>query len=110
MLYHFIAPSARPAPIDRLEDMLGELCNRILGRINTFFACRGLSIQQSTPIFIRAAGNTIRCPGRRRSFGLELTRGDVCVPIEYYLADFDHKKALADPTADVVALGEVRYL
>ncbi len=109
ILHRAFAPSDRPAPTDRLEDMVGELCNRILGRINAFFAQRGLAVQQTTPIFIRAAGSTMRYPGRRPSFGLELTRGDVRVPIEYYLADFDEKKALGQPTADVVALGEVRY-
>ncbi len=109
ILHRSIAPSAEAVSTDRLEDMLGELCNRILGRINAFFAQRDLLIRQTTPIFIRAAGSTLRCPGRRPSFGLELIRGDIRIPIEYCLANFDEKKTLGAATADVIALGEARY-
>ena len=109
ILHCSLTPSAEPVSTDRVEDMLGELCNRILGRINAFFAQRDLLIRQTTPIFVRGAGSTLRYPGRRPSFGLELTRGDIRIPIEYCLANFDEKKTLGAATADVVAVGEARY-
>ena len=108
-LYRPFAPSVRSVPIERLEDLVGELCNRILGRINAFFARRGLSIQQSTPLFIRAAGSTMRYAGRRPSFCVELAREDVRVSLEYYLADFADEKVRAEPTQKVIELGEVHY-
>jgi CheY-specific phosphatase CheX len=109
-LYERFVPGARTVAIDRLEDLVGELCNRILGRINAFFAQHAISVQQTTPIFIRAAGSTMRYPGRRPSFGVELTRGEVRVSVEYYLADFDASKLERGATSDVVSIGEIRYL
>jgi CheY-specific phosphatase CheX len=108
-LYRELAPSVRVVAIDRLEDLVGELCNRVLGRINSFFARRAVSVQQGTPIFIRAAGSTMRYAGRRPSFCVELAREEVRVSLEYYLADFDSAKITAAPTEEVIELGEVRY-
>lgn len=109
ILYRQFAPSVRSATIDRLEDLVGELCNQILGRINAFFARRGVTIQQCTPMFIRAAGSTMRYDGRRPSFCVELARADVRLSLEYYLADFDPAKVHAEPTEKVIELGEVHY-
>jgi len=109
VLYRQFAPSVRSASIDRLEDMVGELCNQILGRVNAFFACRGASIQHGTPMFIRAAGSSMRYDGRRPSFCVELARADVRVSLEYYLADFNPSKLAAEPTQKVMELGEVHY-
>jgi hypothetical protein len=93
-----------------LEDLVGELCNRILGRINAFFAQHAMAIQQTTPIFIHAAGSTMRYPGRRPSFGVQLSNGDARVSLEYYLADFNLSKLERGITGDVVSIGEIRYL
>jgi len=109
-LYERFVPGARAAAVDRLEDLVGELCNRILGRINAFFAQHGMSIQQTTPIFIRAAGSTMRYPGRRPSFAVLLTKGDVRVSLEYYLADFNMSKLQRGVTDEVLGIGEIRYL
>jgi len=109
ILYRQFAPSVRSAAIDRLEDLVGELCNQVLGRVNAFFARRGVSIQQGTPMFIRAAGSTMRYDGRRPSFCVELARTDVRLSLEYYLADFDPVKVRAAPTERVMELGEVQY-
>ena len=108
-LYRQFVPSVRSVPIDRLEDLVGELCNRILGRINAFFARHGLSIQQSTPLFIRAAGSTMRYAGRRPSFCVELARDEIGISLEYYLADYDNAKLRAEATGKVIELGEVLY-
>jgi CheY-specific phosphatase CheX len=109
-LYERFVPGVRMVAVDRLEDLVGELCNRILGRINAFFAQHAMSIQQTTPIFIRAAGSTMRYPGRRPSFGVQLTRGDVRVSLEYYLADFNASKLKQGVTDEVLSIGEIRYL
>lgn len=109
ILYRKFAPSVRSAPLDRLEDLVGELCNQILGRVNAFFARRGVVIQHGTPMFIRAAGSSMRYDGRRPSFCVELARPDVRLSLEYYLADFDPEKVRAQPTEKVIELGEVHY-
>ena len=109
-LYHRFVPESRFVPVDRLEDFGGELCNQILGRLNALFALHTLSVQQTTPIFIRAAGSRMRYPGRHPSFGVLLTQGQARLSIEYYLAAFDRTKLFQVTTHPVLALGEIRYL
>lgn len=110
VLYGAFLPGVRPIRLDRMEDLVGELCNQILGRINAFFTERSVSIQHGTPIFIRAPGTTLRYPGRQPSFAVTLKRGDARVALEYYLAHFDRAKLQAPVTTRVLRLGEIRYL
>ena len=58
-----------------MEDLVGEICNQVLGRINSFFALYALTVQHGTPIFIRASGSTLRFPARRPSFAVTLATG-----------------------------------
>jgi len=109
-LYQAILPGIRPIRVDRMEDLVGELCNQILGRINSFFTERSVSIQHGTPIFIRAAGSTLRYPGRQPSFAVTLAKGETRVHLEYYLAHFDRAKLQAPVNTRVLKLGEIRYL
>ena len=109
-LYQAFLPNVRPIRIDRMEDLVGELCNQILGRINSFFTERSVSIKQGTPIFIRAAGSTLRYPGRQPSFAVTLKRGELRISLEYYLSHFDRAKLQAPITTRVLRLGEIRYL
>lgn len=109
-LYQAFLPGVRPIRVDRMEDLVGELCNQILGRINVFFTERSVSIQHGTPIFIRAAGSTLRYPGRQPSFAVTLVRGDLRINLEYYLHHFDRAKLQAPVTTRVLRLGEIRYL
>lgn len=108
LLYRRLVPGARSVSVDLLEDLVGELCNRILGGINSFFAARAVTVQHTTPMFIRGSGSTVRYPGARPSFGVELACGQLRLLVEYYLADFP-AKALNQATEDVLALGEVRH-
>jgi CheY-specific phosphatase CheX len=109
-LFQAFLPGVRPIRIDRMEDLVGELCNQILGRINAFFTERSISIQHGTPIFIRAAGSTLRYPGRQPSFAVTLKRGDTRVALEYYLGQFDRAHLQAPVNTRVLKLGEIRYL
>jgi CheY-specific phosphatase CheX len=109
-LYQAFLPGVRPIRIDRMEDLVGELCNQMLGRINAFFTERSVSVQHGTPIFIRAAGSTLRYPGRQPSFAVTLKRAENRVALEYYLAHFDRAKLQAPITTRVLRLGEIRYL
>jgi CheY-specific phosphatase CheX/CheY-like chemotaxis protein len=108
-LYRAFLPRERPVTIERMEDLVGELCNQILGRINAFFVERSLSIQHGTPIFIRAPGSTLRYPGRQPSFAVTLVRGETRVSLEYYLAHFERARLQAPVTTRILKLGEVRY-
>ncbi|RYZ03969.1 MAG: hypothetical protein EOO73_25255 [Myxococcales bacterium] len=109
-IYETLLPGTKPLRIDRMEDLVGELCNQILGRINVFFTERSVSIQHGTPIFIRAAGSTLRYPGRQPSFAVTLAQGETRVSLEYYLAHFDRDELEPPVNTRVLRLGEIRYL
>jgi CheY-specific phosphatase CheX len=111
-LYRAFLPGIRSVRVDRMEDLVGELCNQILGRINAFFAQHAVSIQHGTPIFIRAAGSTLRYPGRHPSFAVSLSepKEQTRVALEYYLAEFDRSKLQTPVPSRVLPLGEIRYL
>jgi CheY-specific phosphatase CheX len=109
-LFEAFLPGVRPIRIDRMEDLVGELCNQMLGRINSFFTERSVSIQHGTPIFIRAAGSTLRFPGRQPSFAVTLKRGPTRVALEYYLGQFNRATLQAPVNTRVLRLGEIRYL
>lgn len=108
-LYQRFLPGSPPVSMDRLEDLAGELCNRILGRINSFFAQYSLAVHPGTPLFIRAAGSTMRYPGQHPSFGVQLSAGGVRVGLEYYLAEFDKTKLEGGTSGAVMSVGEILY-
>jgi len=110
LLQRRFSPTSRSLTLDSQEDFVGELCNRILGRINAVYAAHGISVFQTTPIFIRAAGSSMRYPGRHPSFGCELTDGRASVSLEYYLADVNRAKLETSPTSTALEMGEIRFL
>ncbi|MET0790980.1 MAG: chemotaxis protein CheX [Polyangiaceae bacterium] len=110
ILHRRMLPSVTAPSVDRLEDLVGELCNQTLGRVNAFFAQYSIAIQQTTPIFIRSAGNSMYYAGRHPSFGVRLSSGSSRVLLEYYLADFDKSKLLIGSEERVMSAGEVRFL
>jgi CheY-specific phosphatase CheX len=110
-LHRAMMPSVRSVRMEGLEDLVGEVCNQVLGRINAFFATHGVSVQHGTPIFIRAAGSTLRYPGRQPSFAVTLVEpiDHARVDLEYYLADLP-QGALESPDANrVLPLDEIHY-
>lgn len=111
ILYRAYFPDVNNVRLDRMEDLVGEMCNQILGRINAFFAERAVSVQHNTPIFIRATGSTLRFPGRRPSFALTLSeaQGGARLALEYYLADFDRDRLQEPEPGRILALGEVCF-
>lgn len=110
VLHRRLFPGQQAIPTDRLEDMVGEFCNQILGRINAYFARYSIATQQTTPIFIRAAGSTMRYAGRHPTFGVQLVSDNASASLEYYLADFDKSKWLVGSPEQVMSAGEILYL
>ncbi|MEO6600998.1 MAG: chemotaxis protein CheX [Polyangiaceae bacterium] len=109
-LYRRMLPGTAVISVDRLEDLVGELCSQMIGRINAFFAQYSIAVQHTTPIFVRSAGNSVYYAGRHPSFGVELSSGPASVLLEYYLADFDKSKLLIGAEEQVMSPGEVRFL
>lgn len=111
-LYRAMLPGARTPRIDRLEDLVGEICNQILGRINAFFVRRALTVIHGTPMFIRAAGSTLRYSGRQPSFAVAFVEPSehTRVTLEYYLADVPDEPLRSPDSGKAASLGEVRYL
>lgn len=110
-LHRIMLPGVRSVRLERLEDLVGELCNQILGRINAFFAGCGVSVQHGTPIFIRAPGSTFRYPGRQPSFAVTLVepKHHARVDLEYYVADLPREALSSSTPSNIMGLDEVRY-
>jgi CheY-specific phosphatase CheX len=108
-LYRSYVPGGRPPRLDNMEDLVGELCNQILGRINVFLIERSFSISHGTPIFIRSPGSGVRYPGRHPSFAVTLSDGQARVGLEYCLASFDRKKLDTPVASRVLSQGEIHY-
>lgn len=99
-----------PAPtLDRLEDLVGELCNQMIGRIGSRLAEHSLHIDHTTPIFIRSMGTTLRYRGRQPSLGMELTDGRAHVSVEIYFEEFDGSKLGPAVSGDLIRSNELRF-
>lgn len=110
MLHQAFLPAVHAVRIDRLEDLVGELCNQILGRIIVFFTKHDIAVQHGTPIYIRAPGCTLRYPGRQPSFAVTLTRGQIRLVLEYCLSDFDRTKLESPVATRVLPMDQISYL
>lgn len=108
-LYRSYVPGGRPPRLDNLEDLVGELCNQILGRINVFLVERSFTINHATPIFIRSSGSGVRYPGRHPSFAVTLSDGQARVGLEYCLVAFDRSKLDTPIGSRVLSHGEIHY-
>jgi CheY-specific phosphatase CheX len=108
-LHRRFVPHVAGPTLDRLEDLVGELCNQIVGRIAFHFSSHALSIRHTTPIFIRSVGATLRYRGRQPSLGLELSDGTVRAFVELYLEEFDGAKLTATPSAQVLRRDEILF-
>ena len=110
ILHEAFLPEVHTVRIDRMEDLVGELCNQILGRINVFFVKHDILVQHGTPIYIRASGCTLRYPGRQPSFAVTMTRREVRLVMEYYLSNLDRTKLESPVAARVLPLDKICYL
>jgi CheY-specific phosphatase CheX len=108
-LHRRLVPNMSGPTLDRLEDLVGELCNQIMGHIANRFSSHALNINQTTPIFIRSAGATLRYRGRQPSLGLELSDGTVQAFIELYLEQFDGTKLALPPSSEAIQRDEIHF-
>jgi CheY-specific phosphatase CheX/CheY-like chemotaxis protein len=109
-LHHRFVPNILGGPtLDRLEDLVGELCNQIVGGILGRFSTHALNVNHTTPVFIRSVGGTLRYRGRQPSLGIELSDGTVRTFVELYLEEFDGTKLGAPVTAEVMPPNEIRF-
>lgn len=109
-LHHVCVPQVASVRLDQMEDLVGELCNQILGRINAFFARHAVSLRLNTPTFIRAAEVVPRFPSGRPSFSVSLVDADdeARVSLEYYLENFEPEQLHAPVSSRALAAGEVQ--
>jgi CheY-specific phosphatase CheX len=108
-LHQRFVPSMVCPTLDRLEDLVGELCNQILGRIAARFADHALSIEHTTPIFIRSMGTTLRYRGKQPSLGLELSDEKLRVFTELYLEEFDGSRLALVPSVNTLRPNELHF-
>jgi CheY-specific phosphatase CheX len=109
-LYGRTSAQERVPQYDDLEDLLGEITNRIMGAIKRVFETRALSFKLRTPAFIRGYHARYRNQGGPPSLAIEFTDENGRFRLEFCV-DRMNRDALA-PYSDarVVELGQIHFL
>jgi hypothetical protein len=111
LLYQLFVPGNWPADVDLLDDLVRELCNQILGRINSFFVMRGVPVRHGLPILLQPSAPAAPAAADPTTLlTLALTNGRARVGLQYDIAEFDPSRLQAPVMGRVIELGSVHYL
>jgi CheY-specific phosphatase CheX len=102
-----LLPGSDPQ-FDELEDLVGEITNRVLGRIKRSFEARSLSFKLKAPAFIRGPSARYHNKSLGPSLAIEFT-DDASLRLELCL---DRMEAVQPVSADAAFLesGEINFL
>ncbi|HEY5960710.1 MAG TPA: chemotaxis protein CheX [Polyangiaceae bacterium] len=103
-------PQDHPAQYDDLEDLLGEMTNRIMGATKRVFETRALSFNLRTPSFVRGRQARYRNQGGSTSLAIEFRDDNQHLRLEFSI-DRLPGEALAPYSEDrVVETGQIHFL
>jgi CheY-specific phosphatase CheX len=103
-------PSEPEPGWDDLEDLLGEITNRILGAVKRVFEMRALSFKLRTPAFIRGPQARYRKQGAAPSIAVEFADVRGLVRLEFCLDRLDKGAMAQKADAKFVDAGQVHFL
>jgi len=103
----FTAGDATPQ-YDDLEDLMGEVTNRVLGRIKRVFESRGLSFKLRPPSFIRGPQARYRNKAGCPSLAIEFSEQGGLLRLEFCIDRMGAPAATAE--AAFVQSGEITFL
>ena len=105
----FSSSEAEPA-YDELEDLLGEITNRVLGRAKEVFESRALACKLDTPSFIRGSDAYFRSAGSSPSLAVEFGAKDALLLVEFCINRMNAKPAVSNEDVQFSATGEITFL
>jgi CheY-specific phosphatase CheX len=94
---------------DELEDLIGEITNRVLGRIKRAFETRSLSFKLKPPSFIRGPMARYRSQGSVPSLAIEFADSGQ-LRLELSLDRVDVAAMALQPHAEFLESGEINFL
>lgn len=103
-----LLPGSEPQ-FDELEDLIGEITNRVLGRIKRSFEARSLSFKLKAPAFIRGPSARYHNKSLGPSLAIEFI-DDGSLRLELCLDRMETAAALPSPEAMFLESGEINFL
>lgn len=95
---------------DDMEDLLGEIANRVLGGIKRVFESRSLPFKVRTPVFIRGPQASYRSKGAAPTLAIEFSDADGLLRVEF-CADRLGSASLPPPVeTQFLEAGEITFL
>ncbi|MBV9945624.1 MAG: chemotaxis protein CheX [Myxococcales bacterium] len=102
-------PGHESPEYDDLEDLLGEIANRVLGGIKRVFESRALHFKVRTPVFIRGPEASYRSKGAAPTLAIEFSDTDGLLRLEF-CADRMASARIAPIEAKFLEAGEITFL
>jgi chemotaxis protein CheX len=108
-LHRTFEPSRRAPEYDDLEDLMGEITNRVLGAVKRVFESRSLSCKLRTPAFIRGAGSRYRSKGSSPSLAVEFADERGLLRLEFCI-DRMNPVVVTGEEATFIEAGRIEFL
>lgn len=109
-LYRQFSAGEGEPQYDELEDLLGEITNRVLGRAKEVFEARALPCKLDTPSFIRGSDAYFRSAGSSPSLAVEFGAKDALLLVEFCINRMDAKPAFSSEDVQFLETGEITFL
>ena len=108
-LYRRLSSKEAQPQFDELEDLLGEITNRVLGRAKEVFESRALPCKLDTPSFIRGSDAYFRSAGSSPSLAVEFGVKDALLMVEFCINRMDAKPAVSREDMSLTATGDIKF-
>ena len=109
-LHSRMGPCGREPQYDDLEDLLGEVTNRIMGATKRVFEARALSFKLRTPAFVRGCQTRYRNQGGSPSLAIEFTDEHGGLRLEFCVDRLNRDALSPYSNARVVEPGQIHFL
>lgn len=109
-VYRNLSPDQGPPEYDDLEDLMGEVTNRVLGRIKRVFESRGLSFKLRPPSFIRGPQARYRNKASCPSLAIEFSEHGGLLRVEFCIDRMSPPVEVPAAGAEFVESGEITFL
>ena len=105
-----IVPTPTPPSLHEAEDLAGEMCNQVLGRLKGFFWRKSLPVEFGLPIIIRGQNCEVRYKAPHPSIVFDFQEPMGTVHFEFCFDLFDAKELESADVESVAPAGSLLFL
>lgn len=105
-----ILPEAKRATFEQAADLVGELCNLILGKFKSFFETRELAFDIGTPVLLHGANIVLRRVAGSPSLMLPFEEEAGTLYVEFCFDRLDSEPKSEDAESSLMASGDLVFL